>query len=195
MRVVGGTARGRRLVAPTGRDVRPTSDRVREAVFNALGSLDAIAGARVLDLFAGTGALGIEALSRGAAACTFVERDRRARAALERNLAVTDLGRRADLQAVEAEAWLGGRSARDRADGFAAADSGYDLVLLDPPYAYEGWVALLAEVAVVAPGSTVVVESDRTVGLPEGWDALREKRYGGTLVVIARPPSPPPEQR
>lgn len=194
MRVVGGTARGRRLVAPTGREVRPTSDRVREAVFNALGSLGAVEGGRVLDLFAGTGALGIEALSRRAAHCTFVERDRRARAALERNLAVTDLADRAEVHGAEAEAWLRARVSRDPGAS-APTPPGYDLVLLDPPYAYEGWASVLAAVAVVAPGATVVVESDRTVALPEGWDALREKRYGGTLVVIARPPSPPPEQR
>ena len=191
MRVVGGTARGRRLVAPVGRDVRPTSDRVREAVFNALGSMGAVEGARVLDLFAGTGALGIEALSRGAHACTFVERDPRAREALARNLAVTGLDRRAEVVGAEAEAWLTGPAATAVAEEVLVPD----LVLLDPPYAYDRWAVLLAGVASVAPGATVVIESDRTVGLPEEWDALREKRYGGTLVVIARPPSPPPEQR
>src|SRR5438105_4298652 len=91
MRVVAGTARGIRLVAPPGRDTRPTSDRVREATFNALGSLGAIEDARVVDLFAGTGALGIEALSRGAAHATFVERERAAIDTIERNLAAARL--------------------------------------------------------------------------------------------------------
>ena len=95
MRVVAGLAGGRRLRAPAGRKVRPTSERVREALFNSLGSLDAVDGATVLDLFAGTGALGIEALSRGAAAATFVDADIEAVRAIKDNLAVTGLGERA----------------------------------------------------------------------------------------------------
>src|SRR3954452_20915171 len=97
MRVVAGTARGRPLRAPRGNDIRPTSDMVREAIFNSLTSMDAIADATVYDLFAGTGALGIEALSRGAAHVTFVDHDRTAIAAIEANLAATGL---ADRQAV-----------------------------------------------------------------------------------------------
>ena len=93
MRVVAGLAGGRRLQAPAGRKVRPTSERVREALFNALGSMDAIAGATVLDLFAGTGALGIEALSRGATTATFVDADPRAIAAIKANLQATGHGR------------------------------------------------------------------------------------------------------
>src|SRR5262245_42765992 len=91
MRVVAGSLRGRRLVAPTGRDTRPTSDRVREAMFNALASLDLIVGADVIDLFAGSGALGIEALSRGARHCTFLEHARPALAALRVNLTALGL--------------------------------------------------------------------------------------------------------
>lgn len=170
MRVVAGTARGRRLDAPEGRETRPTTDRVREAVFNALGSLDALAGARVLDLFAGSGALGIEALSRGAAHATFVERDRAARAVIAANLERTGLAERATVVAGEAERWLAG-------------DPGaFDLALLDPPYAFDGWEALLAAL----PAETAVVESDREVPLPAGWEVVRSKRYGTTLVVIAR---------
>ncbi|MGA1345675.1 MAG: RsmD family RNA methyltransferase, partial [Ilumatobacteraceae bacterium] len=86
MRVVAGELRGRRIVAPAGRDTRPTTDRVREAIFNALGSAGLVEGALVADLFAGSGALGIEALSRGAERCVFVETDRAALAALEQNL-------------------------------------------------------------------------------------------------------------
>jgi 16S rRNA (guanine966-N2)-methyltransferase len=180
MRVVAGTARGRRLVAPAGRDVRPTTDRVREAVFNALGSLDAIEDARVLDVFAGSGALAIEALSRGARHAVLVERDRAARAAIAQNLAATGFAGNATVVAADAESYLAG------------APDAFDLVLADPPYAYGEWPALLGSIArVVAPGGLVVVESDREVPLPEGWRVERGKRYGGTLVVFARPPSSP----
>jgi 16S rRNA (guanine966-N2)-methyltransferase len=174
VRVVAGSARGRRLVAPDGRDVRPTTDRVREAVFNALGSLGAVDGARVLDLFAGSGALGIEALSRGAAHATFVERDRRARQTVDRNLATAGLADRATVVAEAAEPFL----AR------VAGGPPFDLALLDPPYAYDAWDTLLGALR----AAVVVVESDREVALPDGWQVVRSKGYGSTLVVIARSP-------
>lgn len=188
MRVVAGEARGRRLVAPAGRDTRPTLDRVREALFNALTSLDAVEGAQVLDLFAGSGALGIEALSRGAAACTFVDQDRSARHAIEENLRTTGLADRAVVVAEPAARWMQG----------AGASSGFDLVLLDPPYSTtdDEWLALLDGLATVARredgcAGVVVVESDRSVPLPGGWHALREKGYGSTIVGILQPPDPP----
>lgn len=170
MRVVAGSARGRPLLAPPGRDTRPTTDRVREAVFNALTSLDAIEGATVLDLFAGTGALGIEALSRGAAAADFVERDAGARRVLQANLAATDLADRARVHGGTAESFLAG------------APGPYDLVLLDPPYAYDQWEALLAALT----ARLVVVESDRALDLGPRWEVVRTKWYGSTLVVLAR---------
>jgi 16S rRNA (guanine966-N2)-methyltransferase len=187
VRVVAGEARGRRLVAPPGRDTRPTLDRVREAVFNALGSLDAVDGARVLDLFAGSGALGIEALSRGAAHATFVDTDRSARRAIEENLAATGLGDRAAVVGADAVTHLRRH--------LEAGGEPFGLVLLDPPYATGEpvWADVLLLVAAAAPGGVVVVESDRTPVVPDGWDALREKRYGGTLVTVLRTPSPPPE--
>jgi 16S rRNA (guanine966-N2)-methyltransferase len=174
VRVVAGSARGRRLEAPEGREVRPTTDRVREALFNALVSLDAVADATVLDLFAGSGALGIEALSRGAAAATFVERDARARASIDENLRTTGLADRATVVAGSAE------QALDRFDGAPAVD----LALLDPPYDYAGWPELLARLR----ARTVVVESDREVPLPGDWQVVRAKGYGSTLIVIARTP-------
>lgn len=177
MRVVAGTARGRRLTAPAGVGVRPTADRVREAVFNALVSLGAVEGAAVLDLFAGSGALGIEALSRGAARAVFVERDPAARRAIEANLATTGFAGRARVVASSAEAFLRG------------ADERFDLALLDPPYAFDAWPALLDALAPVLDG-LAVLESDRRVVLPVGWRVEREKRYGGTLVTIVRPPAP-----
>ncbi|MGE3621231.1 MAG: 16S rRNA (guanine(966)-N(2))-methyltransferase RsmD [Acidimicrobiia bacterium] len=171
MRVVAGSARGRRLVAPAGRSTtRPTPDRVREATFNALVSRGALDGATVLDLFAGSGALGIEALSRGAAHATFVDADAAALAAVRANLAACGFAGRAEVVRGEATAFLAG-----------AGDRRWDLALLDPPYAFDGWAELLAAL----PAAEAVVESDREVGLPAGWRAERAKRYGGTVVVIA----------
>lgn len=190
MRVVAGSCRGRRLIAPEGRDTRPTSDRVREAVFNALGSLEAVQGARVLDLFAGSGALGIEALSRGAASCVFVERDRKALAAIRANLAATGLAERATVEAADVLSYLE-RLRRHRDDGKLASgaaasrgdDALFDLALVDPPYAFADWDRLLAAL----PASLAVLESNRPVPLPPGWESVRERRYGGTVVLIARP--------
>jgi len=168
---VAGTAKGRRLVAPDGRDTRPTSDRVRESIFNALHSLGAIEDATVLDLFAGSGALGIEALSRGAAHCTFVEAAPAAVAAIRDNLAIAGVAERATIEVRTAEAYLATRPAP------------VDVALCDPPYAFADWPALLARV----PAALVVCESDRPVELPSGWDAARTRRYGGTVVTFGRP--------
>jgi 16S rRNA (guanine966-N2)-methyltransferase len=178
MRVVAGTARGRRLVAPVGDAVRPTSDRVREAVFNALGSLDVLRGAQVLDLFAGTGALGIEALSRGAAHAIFVERDAAARRAVEENLRLTGLGERATVVGADAMAHLGTPVDPDADPGAVG------LVLVDPPYAFDRWEELLGQLAARHPAAVVVAESDRDVGPPPGGELVRRRRYGGTVVTI-----------
>jgi 16S rRNA (guanine966-N2)-methyltransferase len=168
MRVIAGTAKGRRLVAPAGLDTRPTSDRVRGALFNALGSMGAVDGAVVLDLFAGSGALGIEALSRGAAHVTFVDHDRHAVATIRANLAATGLAERATVVQ------------RD-APSFAGTDPHhYDLALLDPPYDFDGWTSLLAAL----PAPRAVVESDRAIDAGGPWSVVREKRYGTTVVTI-----------
>jgi 16S rRNA (guanine966-N2)-methyltransferase len=172
MRIVAGSARGRRLVTPSGLEVRPTTDRVREAVFNALGSLDAIVGARVLDLFAGSGALGIEALSRGAAHATFVDSSPQALRAVQANLDSCGFDDRATVVRADALGQL------------ERGGAGHDLVLLDPPYAFDDWPELMD--AVWAAGAeTVVVESDRGVAAGAGGEVLRERRYGGTVVTIA----------
>lgn len=175
MRVVAGTAGGRRLTAPAGTGTRPTTDRVREAVFNALGSLGAVDGASVLDGFAGSGALGIEALSRGAEVCTFVERDRSARVVVEANLAATGLDARARVIGDDVHEHLARTAER------------FDLVLLDPPHAAADWERLLALVAArLAPDAVVVVEADRpVVGADDPtWVVGREKAYGGTVVQM-----------
>lgn len=173
MRVIAGAVRGRRLQAPPGDGTRPTPDRVREATFNALGSLGALVEATVLDLFAGSGAMGIEALSRGAAHATFVDSDRAAVRTIEGNLQVCGLADAATVVASPVARFLGGTGARR-----------WDLALVDPPYAtdHEGWLALLGDL----PADLAVLEAGHEVEPPFGWDVLRAKRYGGTHVVIAR---------
>ena len=182
MRVIAGRFGGRRLTAPAGRDVRPTADRVREAVFSSLDASDALAGARVLDLYAGTGALGIEALSRGAGQAVFVESDGWAAAGLQANLDTLGLGRgEAELRRADVAAAL--RDARERGEN-------YDLVVCDPPYRLaEGLGRTLSDllVPVLAPGATVVTESDRRAPLDLDLDLLQERRYGDTLIRFHRP--------
>ena len=171
MRVVAGLAGGRQLRAPAGRKVRPTSERVREALFNALGSLDAVEGAAVYDLFAGTGALGIEALSRGAASAVFVDADRQAISIIKENLVATGLADRARV--------VQGDVLRYLVDGPAEP---VDIAFADPPYAFDEWPALLA----VVPAGLVAIEARAHVELGSGWRPLRSKRYGDTVVTLAR---------
>ena len=174
MRVIAGSRKGHTLVAPRGLGTRPTSDRVRENIFNLVGPVD---GARVLDLFAGSGALGIEALSRGASHATFVERDPDAVRALERNL---DRLRLTGARVVRADAlWTVAQE--------AAAGAKYDLVLVDPPY------EMLTEIQprlarhlplLLAPDGLLVVETDARVE-PELPLAVRTSRkYGQTRVTL-----------
>jgi 16S rRNA (guanine966-N2)-methyltransferase len=168
LRIIGGRHRGRRLRFPAGIEIRPTPDRVRETLFNWLQPR--IDQSRVLDLFAGSGALGLEALSRGAAQVTFVEKDRRAAAAIE---AVASEWRESALSVVCADAlgWLA------RADG-----APFDLVFLDPPYDAD----LLASAAAalsgsLAPDARVYLERrarDPLPALPGGWKELRAGRAG-----------------
>jgi 16S rRNA (guanine966-N2)-methyltransferase len=171
MRIVAGELRGRLFEAPSGVGTRPTTDKVREAVFNALGSLDLVRDAVIADLFAGSGGMGIEALSRGAAEVVFIERDRAALRTLRDNLDSLDLTDRARV--VQGDVMVMGR-------GVAA-----DLVLADPPYDFEAWTDLLSMVD--AP--FVVAEAgrplDRLDGVAElGWEAVRAKRYGRTWVTF-----------
>jgi 16S rRNA (guanine966-N2)-methyltransferase len=184
MRIIAGAARGRRLVAPPGDAVRPTADRVREALFSSLAPL--IPGAAVLDAFAGSGALGLEAGSRGAARVTFVEQDRRALTALRRNVGTIDL---AGMTVVP------GDVLRMTTTG-ALPGAPFDLVLLDPPYALADTVlARLLEdlVPMLAPDATVVVE--RAAGAPApAWPralrAVSERRYGSTRLHRAQHAGP-----
>jgi 16S rRNA (guanine966-N2)-methyltransferase len=174
LRIIAGSRKGARIAAPKGLDVRPTGDRVREAVFNLVGPVE---GAEVLDLFAGSGALGLEALSRGAAAATFVESDRVAAQAIVKNL---------DKLGLE-----GARVYRDdagrRLAAEAAAGRRYDLVLVDPPYRMlSSFLPILAAhlPAVVALDGLVVVESEAKEE-PELPLPLRTSRkYGSTRVTL-----------
>jgi 16S rRNA (guanine(966)-N(2))-methyltransferase RsmD len=173
MRVVAGTHGGRTLRAPRGEQTRPTSDRVREALFSILGSVD---GARVLDLFAGSGALGIEALSRGAAAATFVDSASAAVAVIRHNL--EDLGLDGEVLRLPAPRALACTPVRDRQ---------YDLVFLDPPYRMASSLGPQLSTAlppILAPGARVVVESDRRAPLELELELLRERQYGDTLIRV-----------
>jgi 16S rRNA (guanine966-N2)-methyltransferase len=183
MRVIAGELGGRLIQAPGGRVTRPTSDRVREALFAMLGD---VGGAGVLDLFAGSGALGIEALSRGAASAVFVERDAQALLTLRSNLASLGLSSaRASVRRADALAAL--RSARRRQET-------YDLIFIDPPYARarrpdaDRWAPELstALAPLLAPAARVIVESDRRSPLRLDMQVERERRYGDTTITINR---------
>lgn len=174
MRIIAGSRKGARLYAPKGLEVRPTGDRVREAVFNLVGSVD---GADVLDLFAGSGAMGLEALSRGASSATFVESDRIAAEAILRNL---DKLRLEGAMVYREDA--GRRLAAD-----AAAGRRYDLVLVDPPYRMlTRFLPMLAThlSSVLAPGGLVVVESDAKEEPELPLQLRTSRRYGSTRVTL-----------
>ncbi len=173
MRVVAGQLRGRRLIAPPGRGTRPTSDRVREALFSILGPLG---GARVLDLFAGSGALGIESLSRGARHATFVDRDARAIAAIGRNLAALEL----DTAVVDR---------RDALAFLSQATGPWDLVFLDPPYDdAPRWGQTLSRAlpAVLSSEARIVTESDTRSPLVLDLPLEVDRAYGDTRIAVHR---------
>lgn len=181
VRITGGEARGRRLRVPRGRAVRPTSDRVREALFNVLGPV--VRGRCVADLFAGSGALGLEALSRGAAFVTFVERERRVAEVLLDNVRALGYESRSRLLREDVFRTVPNTVGRMR-DG---------LVLADPPYA-RGLAALLVQVVArhAAPGSRLVIEHRRDEGLPGAVEGVPEfcrvdeRQYGDTAISYYR---------
>ncbi|MCL4445446.1 MAG: RsmD family RNA methyltransferase [Actinobacteria bacterium] len=169
MRIVGGTYRGRRLPARLPPGVRPTSDRVREAIFDILGSMGAIEGASVLDLFCGSGAMGIEAASRGASSVTFVDSDFRVVEAVRENL--TSLG----------VSIPGGVLCR-RLPEWICESSEFDVAFCDPPYDFDDWGTLLRDLK----AGVAVLESNRPVDGPSNWSVGKTRRYGGTIVTVAR---------
>ncbi len=206
MRVIAGIARGRPLAGPPGPQTRPTSDKVKGALFSMIETLlaaerpiqggAAVAAGEpgspelwqdltVLDLYAGTGALGIEALSRGAAWCDFVEANAAARRVIEQNLRVTGLADRARIIALDVERVVRG-AAR------AALHAPYGVCLMDPPYNDPRVVAVIGELAasdLLAPGALVAIEHSRRVALSDAYDGLslvRERRHGDTVLSIYR---------
>jgi len=175
MRIVAGQHKGRRLRAPAGTGTRPTADRVREALFSILGPVD---GLQVLDLYAGSGALGLEALSRGAESATFVESARPALAAIRANLDAA--GEEGDVAASEVIGWL--RANADRALAF-------DLVFCDPPYDAAARVAQpLSELLprVTAPQALIVIESSKRNPLVLDLPLVDDRTYGDTKIAIHR---------
>lgn len=181
MRVIAGKARGIRLAAPRGMSTRPTADRVREALFSIIQSRFALEGARVLDICAGTGGLGIEALSREAASCCFIEHDRNAAALLKRNLVAAHCGERAEIleqDALKALRLLSVRRAR------------FDIVFFDPPYASGMYVTvpeMLCTLSLLAEGGLFIAECATRNVLPDHLGALvKDDRrvYGDTALEL-----------
>jgi 16S rRNA (guanine966-N2)-methyltransferase len=180
MRIVAGAWRGRALTAPAGQATRPTADRVRQALFDMLlhapwGGRDAVEGARVLDVFAGTGAFGLEALSRGAAHATFMEQDRAALAALRGNIAACRAADRATVLAVDVLA--------------APAGEPCSLAFLDPPYGRDlvpRAIDRLRAMGWIAAGALLVVETGRDEALPELGTLLAERTHGAARVNVIK---------
>lgn len=181
MRIIAGAWRGRPIEAPAGTATRPTSDRTREGLFSMLVSrVGSFEGLRVADLFAGTGALGLEALSRGAAFCTFVERDRKAVAMLERNILKLGAADRADVRAQAVE--------HAQAPALPC-----DIVLMDPPYdsaEAEPALARIAQGGWIAPGGWISVEAARSeLALPPGLARDSDRKFGKARIILLRKPA------
>lgn len=179
MRVIAGTARGLRLAAPAGLHTRPTSDRVKEALFSIIASRREMVGSRILDICAGTGSLGIEALSRGAAACSFIELDRHALTLLEKNLAKAGLAERGECLLLEALKGLAALSLRKKL---------FDIVFLDPPYSSNLYVPVLealSSLSLLSDGGLLVAECAVRNPLAERYGLLYRidrRVYGDTAL-------------
>ncbi len=174
MRVIAGSARGVRLRAPKGRETRPITDRVKETLFGILG--ERVPESRVLDLYAGSGAIGVEALSRGAASADFVEQGRTALEAIRANLATTGTQRDARVHAADVDAFLG-----------STTDGPWDLVVLDPPYEVRAIVApLTAVVPHLSPGAVVIVKHFWRTDVPpiDRLAPWRQRRFGETMLTF-----------
>ncbi|HEV7689394.1 MAG TPA: 16S rRNA (guanine(966)-N(2))-methyltransferase RsmD [Hyphomonadaceae bacterium] len=185
MRIVGGKFRGRAIKAPEGRETRPTSDRARESIFNVLAHASwapSLEGARVIDAFAGSGALGFEAISRGAAFCLFVETESAARGCIRDNIEAFQLFGITRIHR---------RSATDLGPKPAGLGQPFDLVFLDPPYAYNLVPPALDQLitgAWITPGALAVAETSAGEDAPvtPGWELLDERLYGAARVSFLR---------
>ena len=194
MRVIAGTYRSRILKSLKGLALRPTSDRLRETLFNALGA--GISGSRFLDLFAGTGAVGIEALSRGAAHVAFIENHAPAAALIRKNLASLEIASEATVICADAARALESAAARVNAGALP-----YDYIFIDPPWAatadYSRVMQFLASSALVAPDGIVIVEHRKSASLPESFDTLKRVRLlrqGDAALSFYRRPNPAQNQ-
>lgn len=184
LNVIGGSLRGKRLFSPEGRDIRPTAGRVREALFNILA--DKIREAVVLDLFAGTGAMGIEALSRGAARAVFVDAGETALAAIEKNIRACNLS---------AQARVVNRDATGNLRDLAPSDHGFDIVFMDPPYRQERiaeTLQALGQSGILNAAATVTAEHSKHEPVTEnicaasGFTLMDQRKYGKSLVSLMR---------
>jgi len=182
MRIISGSSKGRKLVTPRNRSLRPTSDRVKESIFNILRG--EIEGRLVLDLFAGTGNLGIEALSRGARKVVFVEKGRQALGLIEKNLAQFGLEERSEVLPVDANRAIGILKQRGKT---------FDLIFMDPPYEkglIEKTLLRLSSQPVYRKDSLLVVEHHRREVLPpilHGWNLIRQRQMGETVISFLSP--------
>lgn len=168
MRIIAGSARGRRLFAPDGQGTRPISDRAKEGIFNMLVSHGQVVDAVVLDLYAGSGSFGLECLSRGAEHVTFVERDRGAAATIQRNLDQFGFDDRASIVTTSVV-------------NFLAGSKQVDLAFCDPPYAEDPWAELLPMIK----ADLVVGHAAREIQLTSEWSEIRRKKYGRARIVLA----------
>ncbi len=182
MRIISGTSKGRKLATPKGLTVRPTSDRVKESIFNILTGQ--IEGAEVLDLFAGTGNLGIEALSRGAKEVTFIEKTRRAVRLIQRNLEQFGMSEQSEVLFMDASRAIGILKQRRRI---------FDLIFMDPPYGQgliERTLTKLTSHPIYHGDSVLVIEHHRRE-LPssaiEAWNLIRQRQMGQTIISILTP--------
>lgn len=168
MRIIAGTARGRRLFGPEGRGTRPITDRAKEGIFNMLVSHAAVEDCQVLDLYAGSGSFGLECLSRGAAHVTFVEMDRRAAGIIKKNLAHLGFEDRATIRTTTVALAVAGASP-------------VDLAFCDPPYPDDPWAELLPALR----ADVMVGHADREVALTPEWEEVRRRSYGRAKIVVA----------
>ena len=182
MRIISGISKGKRLVTPKHQSIRPTSDRVKESIFNILGGV--VEGKAVLDLFAGTGNLGIEALSRGAKKALFVEKGRESLRLIKKNLAQCKLEVQSEILAKNVNRAIGILKRRGES---------FDLILMDPPYE-KGWVQKtlmkLKSHPIYHGDSILVIEHGRREPLPKivnGWNLIREQRVGDTIISFLTP--------
>jgi 16S rRNA (guanine(966)-N(2))-methyltransferase RsmD len=179
MRVIAGSLRGVRLAAPEGNQTRPTADRVKEALFSIISSRHDFEGTRILDICAGTGGLGIEALSRGAASCCFIENDRKVLKFLERNLLITGVVEKSEVIALEAQKGLQQLSRQGKS---------FDIVFLDPPYSsnlYSLAIEALRTLSLLSDDALLVAECSSRAALADNYGMLLKidrRVYGDTAL-------------